>query len=198
MTLEQKQQTLTTAIAEIKNVLKNAEFGNDYTTDMVSEDIVLRGKDETYESYSERQSYVFHILSGAGAEDSDNLTEEEADQMQIELENALEDITPPATKEEQEATIRTALKEYREYFQHGDHDKEYNKYWLNKDGVTFDSDLFRGHYFDVTNSKLMEGEQIYIWGLIEDSKTFEHQTINYDELNEISYLLETELNEIIG
>ena len=198
MTLEQKQQTLIVAIAEMKTVLKSADFGNDYTTDMISEDIVVRAEGETYESYSERQSFVFDILGDAGAEDGDDVTEEEADQMLMELENALEEITPPATKEEQEATIRKALKEHSQYFQHGDHDKEHVQYWLNEDGVTFDSEQFRDHYFSVTNSRLMEGEQIYIWGLIEDSKAFEHQTINRDELDEVSYLLETELNEILG
>lgn len=197
MTLEQKQQTLTTALTELKDVLKNADFDNDYSTDMISEDVVLRAEGEAYEAYSERLSFVFDIISGVGAEDSDNLTEEEASEMVIELENALENLQVPETLEQKREAINIAIAELNEYFENGDHEatNEIKQYWINEDN-TYNVDLFRGHYFNVTNSELTEGQQLYIWDLIESASCFENETIDHDLIDFIPTMLDNELVEL--
>lgn len=203
MTLEQKQETLKTAIAEMQHFIKNANHNNDETgTQLIVDSIVIVSDDytesqEARDYHDEQQELVFDVINNVGFEDEDNITLEELDEILNALENAVQDVEVPNSPKQQKEAIEIAIAELNEYIDNGDyeHTSEIQQYWINDD-ETYDDDLFRGHYFDITNSELTEGQQVYIWKLFFGEPAFENETIDHEYIDGLVDVLQEALEEL--
>lgn len=97
MNLQQQKETLTVAIAEFQNYIENADHTQETNPDFICEDIVPINKNRD-KYYNEQYQFIFDIISPLSVFENEILSEDDLDEILMELENSLEEIKEVETR----------------------------------------------------------------------------------------------------